>query len=379
MPQGRPPIDMAAVVMDAFQSLPSNVRNPVFIVPDRTRDAHTEQWLRTWREFFQLKKKPICLFASGIHKPMTSQEMLTIMGATGTDYRLEAHDADHSPCRPMKQPSGPAAMVNRLVDEGDCIILVSAMNWHYLAGFGGGRKLILPGVANRETATRFHRTSVNERLTGRALFAEAGELHKNPFHQAIASAMCDLPPVVGVCSVVHHGRLFDAQGGGLHIHHQILAKRFSEVFRHRLTRSTDGLLTSGGGAPFDDSLVQVHKALVNAARVVKPGGQIVIVAQCKDKHHNERFLLDMRLTKEKGASNLFPRGFVIRDQTYQSFFNLVTSYDVGLLSSLEPESVEATGVTPLASIKDCAGFFRETTQPIVVNPFGAQVHLSVTA
>ena len=378
LPSSIPKLDLRSVVNDAFDALPHHVRNPVFILPDGTREGFSAQWLQIWRDYFEWTSPPICIFASGIHAPMTGREMRATLGTLAPQFRLVAHDADHSTCRPMAHGHHEPVYINAHVDDGDCLILISAMNWHYLAGFGGGRKMILPGIANRSTATRFHRHTMNQTLTQRAQFVEAGRLTGNPFHEAIVSAIGDLPPIAGVCSVMHQGQLFDAEGGNLLSHHHQLARRFSHAFSYSVRQKTDRLIISAGGTPFDQTLVQVHKSLVNASRIVSPGGQIVLIAHCGSIDQNNSFADEMVAIQESSNLKSLRPSFQIREQTLKSFHRLVSEYDIALVSSLDPQVVQQCRIRPLHSIDACFDFLKDGKQPLAVAPHGAHVHLRVT-
>ena len=123
-------------------------------------------------------------------------------------------------------PSGAPAEVNAAVEQADLIVVVSAMTFHYLAGLGGGRKMLVPGIASRGTATAIHAETLNQDPPGRRAGIEPGPCTDNPMHRAILTAVDSKHDVVGICVVPGPDGPLDAAAGPLLAHHHALGSRF---------------------------------------------------------------------------------------------------------------------------------------------------------
>ena len=85
-------------------------------------------------------------------------------------------------------------IINRRVAEADKVILAGTIGYHCLAGFGGGRKSILPGVASFESCVAPHFLVLDPEGGGRHPWARTGVLQGNPLHEDMMEAARLVPP-----------------------------------------------------------------------------------------------------------------------------------------------------------------------------------------
>lgn len=364
-------VDLPAAAASAALATPAGARSVCLVVPDRTRDARLAEVLPPLLEALARRgldvARPDCVFASGTHAPMTADEMARALGPVAKRVRALSHDCDATTLVTL----GGRTRVHPAVASADVIVVVGALSWHYLAGFGGGRKMILPGVADRATATEIHSACLTSSPPGRAPAAAMGVLDDNPLHLAIVERLRPLlPRLTGVSVVVEDGRVIDAEGGPLLEHHRQLAGRFAERRTLVCDRVYDGVVLCSGGSPYDGDLVQAHKALFAIAPVMREGGRVAWLADLGRGlgHARMREWMTTR-TREEQLEALLDQ-FIIGEQTAWSLRSLVARYDVGLVSSLDDEEVRALGMTPL-TLSSLEAFVGAGGPDVAVAPRGA--------
>jgi nickel-dependent lactate racemase len=167
--------------------------------------------------------------------------------------------------------------VNRLVVESDLTILTGSIAPHQTAGFSGGRKSIMPGLASERALRTHHSYPI------RSLLPVMGQIEDNAFHQeSVAAAR-----MVGVDFIVNsvknsRGEIAAVVAGDLEAAHLKGVEQCQTAWRVRIDRPVDVAIVSAGGYPKDIDLHQAQKAIAAAELVTRPGGPIILVAECRD-------------------------------------------------------------------------------------------------
>ena len=107
-------------------------------------------------------EKTVILIALGTHRKSTPEEMVKICSKEVCDkVRVVDHDCDADDLVYVgTTPLGTKVMMNPLV-VGRKVIVMGGTVHHMMAGFGGGRKNLLPGVAGRETIRQNHERALD--------------------------------------------------------------------------------------------------------------------------------------------------------------------------------------------------------------------------
>lgn len=360
---GRMRHSIEALAAGAVEALGARPKRPLLIVPDRTREIGAAELVNAVIDALGTEEKLPCIFASGTHAPMSATEMAPLTTAVGGRILPLAHDCDQSTC---------VDGINAALFESDGIIALSGMSFHYLAGFGGGRKMLLPGVADRATATAVHQRSLVVGQAGRPAGVAPGCLEDNPFHQEIVARLqrtSSLPPLAGICVVRSDGKFLDGEAGDLLEHHRTLSQRFCDQ-RTVLVDPPgyDGVFVTAP-PPTDATLVQAHKALLAASKVVRAGGRLALRADCARGLGHAK----MRDWLKQSASVLreqLDEQFEIGKQTAWSIKSLLEEFEVGICSALDPADLRAFGATPLQGEASCAAFLQSCDR-VAVAPQGA--------
>ncbi|MFO7818954.1 MAG: nickel-dependent lactate racemase [Halanaerobacter sp.] len=225
-----------------------------------------------------VKKEDISLIiATGIHDPNTEEQNRKIFGDEIVDnYRLISHNPDQNLADLGELSSGNRLYVNQEVVNADLLITTGVIAPHYFAGFSGGRKSILPGVAGRDTIQYNHSRMVN-------LIGNLPPIEENP----ISNEMIEGAKLAGVDFILNvvtnsQKEIVEVVAGNLEKAWLKGVKTSAQMYHVELEEKVDVAIVSAGGYPKDINIYQAQKALDNADGVVKEGGTIVLLAECRD-------------------------------------------------------------------------------------------------
>lgn len=255
------------------------------VVPDATRWAAPDVLLPPIVEAVQAAGASFVAvrIANGTHRRSAPAEIPALVG--GVDLPAGDRDCDDPDAHEAlgKAPGLGTVRVDREVARADRLVLVGAISFHYLAGFGGGGKLLAPGCADRATALAIHRRCLAEPGPGRHPAARPGVLDGNPLHAAIAEVLALAPPAFLVQVALQRGRrpagIF---AGDVRAAHRAAADFHRRWHARPVGPPADLVVASAGGHPFDLDLYQAHKALEAACRAVRPGGTVILAAACPE-------------------------------------------------------------------------------------------------
>jgi len=252
------------------------------VVDDKTRPFPAKKVLPHVLE--RLKGEAKIIIATGTHDPVNEKEAEGLLGKEITnEYEWVTHSQDVRFVDYGVTSFGTPLFFNPEYANADSKIILGDVEYHYFAGYGGGRKSVLPGVAAGITVETNHKRMFHER-------ARFGVLEGNPVHEDMEEAA----EIVGVdfCLNVVMNSRHEIVGAFAGNHKQVLrngAKMVDEMYRVNVGQKADAAIIAADGFPHDINLYQAMKAIQTVIDVVKDGGIIVLVAQCSEGHGSEKF------------------------------------------------------------------------------------------
>ena len=249
------------------------------------------------------------IFACGTHRAVTDEEARKLLGEEVAErIRYVSHDcnAEDLVYVGKTKTHGTEVYINRIYAEADVKILTGDITLHYYAGYGGGRKSILPGISGHKTIQHNHAMLLHPK-------ARTGILEGNPVHEDMMEA-AELAKVDFILNVVLNskGEIVMAFAGDWKKVFYAGVKLVDEMYKVPVERKADIVLVSCGGHPFDIDLYQAYKAVDGALQIVKRGGVIVWVAECSQGHGNQVFYDWMRKYKSlKEVERAIKRKFIL--------------------------------------------------------------------
>lgn len=258
------PAKVAIVVNDITRPTPYDVMLPPLL--EELREAG-------------IKPEQITLIvATGTHRAHTDEENRRIFGAEVADsIQILSHDCNAPDLISVgKLSDGTELIINKEVAQADMVITTGLITLHYIAGFSGGRKSILPGVAAKHLIQESHSMMVDPR-------ARTGNYPDNPVHHRMLEA-ARLAKVDFILNVVtnEQKQIVEVVAGEVE---QAWLKGVEVCARLNmltLKEPADAAIACAGGFPKDINLYQAQKGMDAAAAAVKPGGTIILVAKCPE-------------------------------------------------------------------------------------------------
>jgi nickel-dependent lactate racemase len=272
------------------------------------------------------------IFGCGTHRAVTDEEARRLLGeevckrVKAVSHDCRATDLVHVGNTKMH---GNKVYLNRVFAEADVKILLGDVGFHYYAGYGGGRKSVLPAVAGEETIKHNHAMLLNPN-------ARTGILAGNPVHEDMTEA-ARLAKVDFIVNTVSNNKceIVKAFAGDAEQAFMEAVKAVDEMYRVSVDRRADIVVASPGGYPADMNLFQAYKALDNALAIVKRGGVLVLVAECAEGHGNQVFYDWMaRLGDLKAVEREIKRNFVLGGHKAYYLLKALQNHQIILVSSL---------------------------------------------
>jgi lactate racemase len=272
------------------------------------------------------------IFGVGTHRQVKEQEASVLLGA---EVIKRVKWINHNAAAPDLVNIGTTktysnkVMINRVFAEADVRILLGDVNYHYYAGYGGGRKSVLPAVCGAQTVQFNHSMLVNPN-------AHTGNIENNPIHIDMTEA-ARLAKVDFILNVVENkkGEIVKAFAGDLEAAFNEATKLVDEMYRVTVDRRAEIVVVSAGGYPADISLYQAYKGIDNALDAVKRGGVIILVAECIEGHGNQVFYDWMtKLPDVKSAEKEVRRNFALGGHKALYLMKALQSHQIILVSSM---------------------------------------------
>ena len=297
------------------------------------------------------------LISTGCHRPSTREELENKFGPEiVANEKIVVHDCDNSPMVSLGTlPSGGELIVNALVAEADLVCSEGFIEPHFFAGFSGGRKSILPGVASRKTVMANH---CSEFIASDC--SRTGILKGNPIHKDMVWAARQAK-LRFICNVVidSEKKAIYAVSGDLEKAHEKGCSFLSELCGAQ-RRIADIVITTNGGYPLDQNIYQSVKGMTAAEASVRDGGVIIMLAACNDGHGGQSFFdqLAKAADLDSAMHEILSRG---RDQTIpdqweaQILIRILKKATVILVSEAPDDMVRAMHMIPSHSLQQALG------------------------
>ena len=219
---------------------------------------------------------------------------------------------------------------------------------HYFAGFGGGRKALLPGVAGTSTILANHKLALAPER-GVADHVAPCSLHGNPVHLDMVEAARLARPTFALNMLldVRHD-IVDVLAGDPEASHEAACRRAVEHHRIAVSRPFDAVVTSAGGAPYDCSFVQALKAIFDVRDLVRPGGTVLWIAECPEGIA-PAFLEWAKVADDAAFERRARDEYNLASHNTVMLRGLLRSASVAFVSGLDPSSVRSLGIEPMSS------------------------------
>ena len=332
-----------------FTDFLSDAKKVLVIVNDATRPTPTKKVLEFI--FDDLEKTDFnFIIATGAHRGPSEEEYIQIFG----DYyekvknNIIVHDArkDEDQVLIGKSTNGTDMYVNKAGVEADKIIIISSVEPHYFAGYTGGRKSFLPGIAGYKTIEQNHKLALVPE-------AKALALDGNPVHEDMIDAIKTVKQeIFSIMTVLDkHHKVYATCAGHINDSFHAAIDRANEVFAAKLKEKAD-IVVSVVKFPQDIDLYQAQKGIDNAKLALKEDGIMILVAKCRCGI-GEKAFADLLGSCEtpKAALDKIEKGYVL------GYHKAAKMAEIGLwaqmwgVTDVEPDVISRLFIKPFSDLQ----------------------------
>jgi nickel-dependent lactate racemase len=325
-------------------------KDVLFIVNDPTRPTPTARVLDIIEE--DISGCPVSfIVATGVHRAPTEEEYIQIFSEKHySKYkdRIFIHDGKESECIFLgTSKNGTEMWVNKLGVDADRIVIISSVEPHYFAGYTGGRKSFLPGIASYKTIEQNHKLALKRE-------ACALKLKGNPVHEDMIDALGTVKKEVFTINTVldKNHRIYAAAAGDIYKSMEEAVSKADEVFVANIPEKAD-IVVSVVKFPSDIDLYQAQKGIDNAKYALKDGGILILVAKCRMGVGDESFVnLLSSASSPKDALERIEKKFVL------GWHKAAKMAEIGLwaqtfgVTDLDAEMLEKIFIRPFTSLQE---------------------------
>lgn len=295
----------------------------------------------------------------GTHRPNTREELCQMLTPEVVrNYRVVNHDCKNagSLAQLGQTQDGTPALIHKLAVEADLRIVTGFIEPHFFAGFSGGPKGIMPGVAGLQTIMSNH----GEKNIGHPK-AAFGITNGNPLWEELRDIALRAGPSFLLNVTLNETREITAVFAGHLIHaHQKGCQFVQQSAMQPVPALFDVVLTTNSGYPLDLNLYQGVKGMSAGARILKNGGLLILVCECREgvpAGSSLDKLLQSAGSPEEILAMLATPGFAQPEQWQAQIQALIQRRaEVQVHSSLDRQTLEKIHLKPCP---DIAGAVRQ--------------------
>jgi len=350
--------------------LKPDLKDVAVVIADKTRLCAYRDYLPVLVQVLQaagVGQDQITFYiAYGTHPRQSDAESRAAYGRLYGDCTFVHHDCqDETLFEHLGETTrGTPVQVRRDILAAGFVITFGAVTHHYFAGYGGGCKLLFPGLGAREAVYCNHGLFLDRHAGRLAVGCEPGRLNGNPLAEDIDEIVAFKPADLAI-----HG-ILNSQGQVCGLITGAGREGFEKACREQgrnceieHDQQYDLVVASCGGYPKDINFIQSHKAVHNAAKFVKDGGRLIVLARCPDGIGSETFLPWFELGSYSQAFEQLAAEYAGNGGTALSMMEKTQRIEISLVTELPEDTVRLMGAAKLSGEafgKALQGFYGKT-------------------
>lgn len=316
------------------------------------------------------------VIALGTHRKNTEEDKKKLAGsyvyehvASVTDHDCDAPDLVYVGTTPL----GTRVSVNPLA-VGRKVICIGGTVHHIMAGYGGGRKSIVPGIASRETIRMNHQMALDPEQPKSDVRVGSGKILVNPIHQDMCEAAELVHVTFGINIVVdsssRHSGLFC---GDFDKAWKESCRYVQQSYGLPIDYEADVVIVSCGGFPKDLNFYQSTKSLFNGAKAVKKGGTLILLAACSEGSGAKDFFDWIEPLKRGCLDEALRKDFTIGGYIFYAACESIRKARTLLLSGLEPDVIKDMQVDSYRDMDTLLSQVDFKNKDVYIIPYGGSV------
>ncbi len=277
-----------------YQILRTALKNPInskpikgflqedclIIVNDASRATPTAKILKALH-FLLAGKRVNYIISTGTHRAPTEDELKQILGTNPQPLQGKIHIHNSFNTKSLthigKTTRGTEVYVNKLLAKSSNLLIIGSVEPHYFAGYTGGRKSLIPGLAGYQTIEQNHQWALSPN-------SQPLRLEGNPVHDDLTEAVSLLSEknIFSIQVVLdNRSKICATFTGNLEASFKKAVNAASKIYVTKLKEKADLVITVAA-PPLDANLYQAHKAIEHGKLALKKGGTIILVAACHE-------------------------------------------------------------------------------------------------
>jgi nickel-dependent lactate racemase len=261
---------------------------------------------------------------------------------------VHAHDSKKDKMLYLgRSKKGTSIWMNEIATDAERLIIITSVEPHYFAGYTGGRKSFLPGVASYETVEQNHRLAMSPE-------AQALVLDGNPVHEDMMDALefIDKKPIFSIQLVLdRHQNIYKAAAGDINKAFEKAVEWANEVYSVKIREKAD-IVVSVAPYPMDVDLYQSQKALDNGKWALKDGGTIIFVSKCREGIGHSAFLQQLSTSSDpKLVLENLAKEYKLGYHKAAKMAEIATWADICGVTEIDSNVLRKANITPFDSVQ----------------------------
>lgn len=350
--------EFTAALDSLLPSGPEKYRNVAVVVSDKTRLCGYPEflpWVVECLKSHGAGHDHITFYiAYGTHARQTDEESRHSYGPVYDQFRFVHHDCrDESVFEvPGKTGRGTPITIRKDIRASSLIITFGAISHHYFAGYGGGRKLLFPGLAERKAVYHNHGLFLDRQARALSTGCQPGQLDGNPLAEDLREIETHMPDRISVHGIMNaSGKVCKLMVGNSQEDFLEACRMHDSYYRYGKPELFDLVVASSGGYPKDINFIQAHKSVHHAAAFVKDGGRLVMISECIDKIGSDYFLKFLEAGSFEAAFTMLENNYEGNGGTALSMMQKAKRIQIFMLTTLGERECGLLGVRKITSLE----------------------------
>jgi lactate racemase len=364
----------ASRLKEELQGMHPDLSDVSIAVGDKTRLCGYPEYLpvlvKTLESFGADRNKMTVFIAYGTHAPQSDDACGAAYGDIYGNLRFIHHDCTDDRCFSDLGETARGTRVRIRKDILDATFLVTfgAVSHHYFAGYGGGRKLVFPGLGHRDSIYHNHGLFLDRKHRVLSLFCRSGILDQNPLAEDLAEFETFRPADLAVHGILDSkGRVCDLMPGSGTGHFRDACAAHGKNCEINTTKEYGLVVASCGGFPKDINFIQSHKAIEHASKFVRDNGTLMVLAQCPDGIGSNTFLPWFDIGDWGTAFDKLAKKYEGNGGTALSMMAKLQRIRILMVTDLDERLCRSIGVEKI-SVNQAKTFIKESTESLAAVP-----------
>ena len=325
--------------------------NLLIIVNDASRPTPTAKIIKELYAYLCKCRSLTFIVATGTHRPPTHEEMVYIFGEFYAEFKqnIIIHDSKNKSDNFYIGTSklGTEVYLNKCLKSATDVLVIGSVEPHYFAGYTGGRKAFLPGIAGYSSIEMNHKHAMSVASKPRALMG-------NPVAEDMTDTL-ELLSDINIFSIqavlTGEHKIYAVAAGDIVDSFELAVQKADEIYCVFYKRKAN-IVIAVAPYPLDIDLYQAQKALENSKLALKNNGVLILVSKCRMGIGEDHFMeLLNRAGSCEEALDIIAKGYKLGDHKAAKLLHLGARAKLYLVSEIDDEITRQAKFIPQSDVQ----------------------------